>query len=127
MSLYLSEGLFPGGFNMKDSILPANLDRLLASGANVQVFDVRREEDRVDVAYPIQTAQWRNPEHVIEWSQVIGNVDEVIVYCVHGHHVSQLTRDALREQGIKARIIEGGIEAWCDYAKEKGSTTASRK
>ena len=104
---------------MKDAILPADLDRLLASEAKVQVFDVRLEKDRVRVKYPIPGAKWRNPEQVVEWGQSVDDVDEVIVYCVHGHHVSQSTRNALRQQGIKARIIEGGIEAWCNYAEDK--------
>lgn len=104
---------------MKDSILPTELDQLLVSGANVGVFDVRREEDRSDIAYPIQNAKWRSPEKVVEWHRDVGNVDEVIVYCVHGHHVSQSTRDTLRELGVKSRIVEGGIVAWCDYARDK--------
>ena len=104
---------------MKDSISPAELDRLLVSGAVVSVFDVRREKDRVDVGYPIQGAEWRNPDQIVDWCREIGNADEVIVYCVHGHHVSQSTRDTLREQGVNARIIKGGIEAWCSYARGK--------
>ncbi|MFB3088700.1 MAG: rhodanese-like domain-containing protein [Acidiferrobacterales bacterium] len=112
---------------MKDSILPADLDRLLDGGANVRVFDVRREIDRMDVEYPIPSAEWRDPEQVAEWSRDIGDIDEVIVYCVHGHHVSQSTRDALCERGIKARIVEGGIEAWCDFGKGKSRTAATRQ
>ncbi len=112
---------------MNDSILPADLDRLLEDGANVRVFDVRLEKDRVDVDYPIPTAEWRNPEQVTEWSRDIGDVDEVIVYCVRGHHVSQSARDALRERGMKARFVEGGIESWCNYAKKKNPTAAARK
>lgn len=110
---------------MKDSILPADLDRLLEGAAHVRVFDVRREIDRVDVEHPIPSAEWRDPEQIAEWSQTIGGTDEVIVYCVHGHHVSQSTRDALRERGVKARILEGGIEAWCDYCKQKSRAAAT--
>lgn len=104
---------------MKDSISPTDLDRLLTGGANVRVFDVRREEDRVHIACPIPGTEWRNPEQIAEWCRDIGNVDEVVVFCFHGHHVSQSTRDTLRAHGMKARIIEGGIEAWCDYVKSK--------
>ena len=106
---------------MTNSILPADLDRLLQSGANVGVLDVRREEDRGAIEYPISGAEWRNPEEIADWYRSIGNVEEIIVYCVHGHHVSQSTRDALRQLGIKSRIIEGGIEAWCDYMRQKES------
>lgn len=109
---------------MKDAISPADLDRLLELGANIRVFDVRLEKDRTNVEYPIPGAEWRNPEGVAEWSRDIQPGDDVVVFCVHGHHVSQSTRDALRERGIGARIVEGGIAAWCDYAK-RGRQTAS--
>lgn len=104
---------------MTDSISPAELSRLLDKKANIKVFDVRLEEDYVEVTYPVPTAEWRNPREVTQWGQQIGAVDEVIVYCVHGHHVSQSTRDALRQQGIKARILEGGIEAWQAFVKDR--------
>ena len=104
---------------MTDSISPAELSRLLDEKQNIKVFDVRLKEDHVEVTHPVPTAEWRNPHEVAEWSQQIGDIDEVIVYCVHGHHVSQSTRDALRQQGIKARILEGGIEAWTAFAKTR--------
>jgi rhodanese-related sulfurtransferase len=106
---------------MKDSILPADLDRLLEDGVDVKVLDVRLEADRVEVEYPIPSAQWRNPDSVAEWSRDFGDAEELVVFCVHGHQVSQSTRDALRRRGVKACIVEGGIEAWCAYAKVKDS------
>jgi hypothetical protein len=36
----------------------------------------------------------------------------VVVYCMHGHEVSQAVAKALGEHGIAARYLEGGIEAW---------------
>lgn len=105
---------------MKDSISAPQLKQLIEGGANIRVFDVRLEEDRVDVEHPVPTAEWRNPEQVSEWCKKIDQVDEVIVYCVHGHHVSQSTRNALRDQNIKARIVEGGIEGWCEYIRGLG-------
>jgi len=105
---------------MTDSISPADLDRLLDGGANVRVLDVRREADRVEVEHPVPSAEWRNPDQVAEWGREITDADEVIVYCVHGHHVSQSTRQALRDQGLAARILAGGIEAWCQYVKGQG-------
>lgn len=109
---------------MKDAISPAGLDRLLERGAKLRVFDVRLEKDRTDVEYPVPGAEWRNPDRVAEWSRDIQVGDDVVVFCVHGHHVSQSTRDALRERGIRARIVEGGIAAWCDYAKRERQTAS---
>ena len=59
----------------------------------------------------------RVPEHIAEWSKELGDHGEVIVYCVHGHNVSQGARDFLRERGLRARIVEGGIEAWQAFSK----------
>lgn len=103
---------------MADSISPADLQHLLDEGANIKVLDVRLRQDRVDVDSPILTADWRDPEKVAEWCDEFGDADEVIVFCVHGHHVSQSTRDALRARGVQCRIIDGGIEAWRDYRKK---------
>ena len=36
----------------------------------------------------------------------------MVVYCVHGHEVSQGVAKALEEQGLLASYLEGGVEAW---------------
>jgi rhodanese-related sulfurtransferase len=36
----------------------------------------------------------------------------LVVYCAHGHEVSQGVARALRDGGIDARYLEGGIAAW---------------
>ncbi len=36
----------------------------------------------------------------------------VVVYCVHGHEVSQGVCAALRAIGVDAVYLEGGIEGW---------------
>ena len=102
---------------MKDSVSPAELEKLLKEKAGIKVLDVRRRGDRVDVEHPVPGAAWRDPEHIAEWSKHVGNDAEVIVFCVHGHNVSQNARDFLRKQGLRARILEGGIEAWQAFSK----------
>lgn len=100
---------------MNDSISPADLERLLDAGAAIKVFDVRKPHDRVAVEHPVPGAEWRDPHNVGEWSREIAGAGEVVVFCVHGHHVSQSVRDALIAKGVRARIVEGGVEAWCEY------------
>ena len=97
---------------MKDAVSPAELEGLLNQGADIKVLDVRRREHRVHVAHPIPGAEWRDPEQIAGWSTTLGDSDEIIVFCVHGHNVSQSARDFLRGRGLQARIVEGGIEAW---------------
>jgi len=36
----------------------------------------------------------------------------IVVYCVHGHEVSQGAAAVLREKGFDARYLEGGIDGW---------------
>ena len=102
---------------MKDAISPAELQDLLDQDADVKVLDVRRREHRVDVEHPIPGAEWRDPGQIAGWSEDLENHAEVIVYCVHGHNVSQGARDFLRERGLRSRIVEGGIEAWEAFSK----------
>ena len=103
---------------MKDAVSPAELEGLLNQGADIKVLDVRRRQHRVDVEHPIPGAEWQDPEQIADWSKELGEHGEVIVYCVHGHNVSQGARDFLRGQGLRARIVEGGIEAWQAFSKK---------
>lgn len=36
----------------------------------------------------------------------------VVVYCVHGHEVSQGVCATLRAIGVDAAYLEGGVEGW---------------
>jgi rhodanese-related sulfurtransferase len=36
----------------------------------------------------------------------------VLVYCVHGHEVSQTAAALLRAAGFDARHLQGGFEGW---------------
>ena len=103
---------------MKDAISPAELEDLLGQEVDVKVLDVRRREHRVDVEHPVPGAEWKDPERIDEWSRDLEADGEVIVYCVHGHNVSQDARDFLRKQGLRARIVEGGIEAWQAFSRD---------
>ena len=97
---------------MKDSITPAELKELIDRNADIKVLDVRRREDRVDVEHPVPGAEWKDPTQIAEWARHLDEHDEVIVYCVKGLNVCQDARDFLREQGMRSRIVEGGIRAW---------------
>jgi hypothetical protein len=46
-----------------------------------------------------------------------------VVYCVHGHQVSQSAAALLRSLGVRARYLEGGIEAY----RESGGPVVSKK
>ena len=47
---------------------------------------------------------------------------EVVVYCVHGHEVSQTATRTLAAAGFSARFLEGGFEHW----RDRGLPTMAR-
>ncbi|HEX7971046.1 MAG TPA: rhodanese-like domain-containing protein [Thiobacillus sp.] len=76
------------------------------------VFDVRREADYAASNETIPGALWKNPDKIDAWIGAIPRTLDVVVYCVRGRSVSNSVVDRLQAAGVKARFIEGGIEAW---------------
>ena len=94
------------------SISLQDLSLLIGSPACPAVFDVRRREVFETATDMIPSAAWRDPAGVEAWGRVIPAGAEVIVYCVHGHEVSQGVAAALRRLGRRAVYLEGGIEGY---------------
>lgn len=106
---------------MTRTIAPADLMPLVEQRA-VTVLDVRRRNDLDTDTVKLPGAEWKNPEQLAEWSRALPRDREVVVYCVRGGSVSNSVLDHLLAQGIKARYIEGGIEAW----KNAGGATVAK-
>jgi Fe-Mn family superoxide dismutase len=79
--------------------------------ANFRRIDVRRKGAYESAPEVIEGAEWRDPEKVDEWAAELAGTD-VVVYCVYGHEVGQSTAARLRDAGISARYLAGGIEDW---------------
>jgi rhodanese-related sulfurtransferase len=108
---------------MKASISPAALRQSLGSDQAPFVIDVRRRERFIEADDLIRGALRRDPESVLEWKNTLPRSASVVVYCVHGHEVSQGVAKALG-----AKYLEGGIEAWRETGgelsnKPKGSSS----
>jgi rhodanese-related sulfurtransferase len=76
------------------------------------VFDVRREADYAASNEAIPGAMWKNPEKIDAWIGALPLKQDVVIYCVRGGGVSNSVIDRLHAAGVKARYIEGGIEAY---------------
>lgn len=76
------------------------------------VFDVRREADFAASNEIIPGALWKNPDKIDVWIGALPRTLDVVVYCVRGGSISNSVVDRLQAEGVKARYIEGGIEAW---------------
>ena len=95
------------------SISAAELKSRLASAAPPIVIDVRRRAAFSAAREMIAGALRRDPERTPDWIKSIPAASSVVVYCVHGHEVSQNAVAALAGAGIDARYLEGGLdEGW---------------
>jgi rhodanese-related sulfurtransferase len=98
------------------SISPRELHAQLGSAAAPTVIDVRRAATFDADDWMIAGAIRRLPEEVAVWARELDPARPVVVYCVHGHEVSQGTAAALRLAGLDARHLEHGIAAWAEFA-----------
>lgn len=101
---------------MDASITAAELKQSLRTSTPPLVIDVRRNARFLESPYFIKGALRRDPERLEEWKRALPNAD-IVVYCVHGHEVSQNAAKALG-----ARYLEGGIEHW----REEGGETIEK-
>ena len=102
---------------MDASISAAELQESFRSGNSPLVIDVRRSERFRESPYVVRGALHRDPAAVEQWKRTLPAAASVVVYCVHGHEVSQGVAKALG-----GRYLEGGIEHW----KEAGGALSAK-
>ena len=96
------------------SVSAIDLYRHLGTAAAPVVIDIRRGPAFADDEWMIPGAVRRAPEEIERWGREIGFGSPVIVYCAHGLEVSQSAAANLREMGVAARYLEGGIAGWAE-------------
>ena len=94
------------------SVSSQELYARLGTAAAPVLVDVRRAEAFGADDAVIIGAMHRPPESVSDWRADLPKNREVVVYCVHGHEVSQGVAKTLQNAGIKAAYLEGGIAGW---------------
>ena len=101
---------------------PQDLHGRIGTAAAPLVIDVRRaaafDSDDALIAGAIR----RLPETLAAWQEALPPGRAVVVYCVHGHEVSQDAAAALRAAGVDAASLAGGITQW----RELGLPTRRR-
>jgi len=95
-------------------ISPSDLHAAVASGQAGLIVDVRREAAFRAAPAMIAGALRRDPESVARWAPELPAASSVIVYCVHGHEVSQNAAAELRQLGIRAQYLEHGFAGWAE-------------
>jgi rhodanese-related sulfurtransferase len=95
-------------------ISASELQTRLATDRPPIVIDVRRTPAYLGATSTLSGALRRDPAQLEKWLKSLPSADEVVVYCVRGHEVSQDAARALGEHGISARYLEGGMAAWIE-------------
>jgi rhodanese-related sulfurtransferase len=96
------------------ALAPQSLYARLGTATWPLLIDVRREARYAADDALIAGAVRRDPETIEAWMHKVPQGRPVVVYCVHGHEVSQNAAAALRAAGRDAAYLEGGIADWCD-------------
>ncbi len=102
---------------MDASISAHDLRQSLRSSAPPLLIDVRRNERFFEAKDLIRGALRRDPATIADWAKTLPRAANVVVYCVHGHEVSQNAAKALG-----ARYLERGMEHW----REEGGELARK-
>ena len=105
----------------QNSITADRFNQLIGTPECPVIVDVRREKAFDESDRMIATAEWRDHEQAAEWAADLPDGAAVVVYCIHGHEVSQGAARALRSAGVDAVFLEGGIE---DFIEAGGETVA---
>jgi rhodanese-related sulfurtransferase len=108
---------------------PAELAAQLSAVDAPLVIDVRKNDAFVASAYTLTGALRRDPLQVGTWVSTLPAARSIVVYCVHGQEVGANTMNALRQCGMDAHFLAGGIEAWREQGLPlvvKAADSASR-
>ncbi len=107
---------------MSRTLSPHELQSLLTQSEKLILLDVRRTVDYNADTAKVLGAIWHDPARVAEWSAELPRDKDIVLYCARGGGVSNSVLDHLLKQGLTARYIDGGIEAW----KTAGGATAEK-
>jgi rhodanese-related sulfurtransferase len=92
-------------------ISPEELNALIGTPHCPLIVDVRREAVFTAAPNRIAGAIWHDHMSIEQLAPQMTD-GEAIVYCAHGHNVSQIAATRLRAAGIQARVLSGGIAAF---------------
>lgn len=112
---------------MSRPIDASTLAARLAGARPPLVIDVRRRPAYEAAHAALPRALRCPPEAVERWGRDLRSDVPVVVYCVHGHDVSQGVAEALERLGFDAAFLRGGFEGWIEGGrpiapKPSGST-----
>ena len=103
---------------MPRRISPLDLVALTGTDRFPHLIDVRRESVFRSSGRRIAGAVWRDHLKTAEWLPEFADGKQIVVYCSHGHNVSELAVARLAAAGAYVASLEGGMDA---YEKADGA------
>ena len=91
------------------AISAASLRQSLAAARPPLVIDVRKQSTFLDAPAMIRGGLRRDPLRVGDWARTLPRAASVVVYCVHGHEVSQGAAKSLQAAGITALELDDSV------------------
>ena len=85
--------------------------------AATRLIDVRRRPAFDASTTLIAGAVWRDPSEVAVWHQELDLQRPVVVYCVHGHEVSQGCAEYLEAAQFDVAYLNGGFVKWIEEGR----------
>ena len=107
---------------MPRKISSQDLIALTGTGRFPHLIDVRRHSAFKSAGQRIAGAVWRDHMKTSEWFSEFADGRKIVVYCTHGHNVSEIAAARLATLGANVAMLEGGIEA---YEKAGGIMVAN--
>ncbi len=89
-----------------------------AAGKAFTLLDVRRAAIRQADDAQIPGSQWLDPMALFTWKDTVPRDRPVVIYCAHGHEISQGCTATLRAMGLNARYLVDGFGGWRDAGRE---------
>jgi rhodanese-related sulfurtransferase len=93
-------------------ITSQNLLPLVGTDRCPLIIDARRAEAFAASPIRIAGSLWRHHMKTDEWLPQLPTGRELVVYCSHGHNVSEIAAARLTAARASVSMLEGGIDAW---------------
>jgi thiosulfate sulfurtransferase len=95
------------------TISSKELSQRMADPAAFTLLDVRRKQALLGAGNQVLPgAQWLDPALWLDWKDSVPNDKPVVLYCAHGHEISQGLTTVLSVMGLDAVSLDGGFDAW---------------
>lgn len=97
---------------MPRKILPQDLVHAVGAGQCPLIVDVRRAKAFAAAPVRIAGALWRDHMKSDEWLPRLPPHRMIVVYCTHGHNVSEIAAARLAAACADVLMLENGLDGW---------------